>query len=167
MELIKKNKDSTFKKYWPVFAVFVFVTSMIMYEIVNTSNSINYEIKNGFKGIVTSKFINKSWVYVGLLNQTKKQQIDNGYNYAYEIPRLINFINVGDEVMKNECSDTVYIKRGINEYHFIQLAYWYNNESKTKEYKLKYMVERLTKLSEKGCNIDSIALEVALELSEK
>ena len=116
-------------------------------------------LKKGFHGIVESKIVKGSSVYVKFSNQSRRQSIKNGFNYAYDIPHLIDFITTGDEIYKNECSDTVYIQRTSENYHFIQLAYWYNNSSKSEEYKKKYMADRLMHLHKIGCDVDSISLE--------
>ena len=135
--------------------------------MVNIGSPTEYKIKQGFQGTVTSKFVNKNYVYVGLTNKENKQEIRNAYNYSYEQSHLIHFIEVGDKINKNDCSDTVYIKRGDEEFHFIQLAYWYNDETRSKEYVEEWMAKRIMRLHKEGCNVDSIAVKYAIELNEK
>ena len=134
MQLIEENNESIFRQYLPAIAVFAMLISIGVFQVIKMGNSTEYQIKNSFKGTVTSKFINKSWVYVGLEGKEKKQEIKDGYNYSYEIPYLIEFIAIGDKVRKSSCSDTVYIERQGKEFHFIQLAYWYNDPTRTPEY---------------------------------
>ena len=162
MQLIEENNESIFKQYLPAIVMFAFIIVMAIFEMFKIGSPTQYDIKDSFNGIVTSTYISKSWVYVGLEGSENKQEIKNGYNYAYPTPRLINFIQTGDKVFKNPCSDTVHIIRNDKEYHFIQLAYWYNDESRNEEYRKEYMAKRLIKLHEEGCNVDSIALEFAL-----
>lgn len=164
MALIEEYEDSILKQYSPVFAFFVLLVFMIIYEMVNIGSPTEYQIKRGFQGTVTSKFINKNYVYVGLTDKENKQEIRNAYNYAYEPSQLINFIEIGDQIKKNECSDTVYINRGKDKFYFIQLAYWYNDETRSKEYKEEWMAKRIIRLNKEGCNVDSIAVKYALEL---
>lgn len=139
MKPIEIYEDSIFKQYFPAIAMFGFLIFMILYELINIGSPKYYDIKESFSGIVTSKYVSKSWIYVELNNKEEKQEIKNGFNYEYATPELINFVEIGDIISKNECSDTVYIKRGNDEYHFIQLAYWYNDKSRTIEFKQKYM----------------------------
>ncbi len=164
MTLIEEYEDSIFKQYLPVFGVFILLVTIGIYQMVNIGRPTEYMIKKGFQGTVTSKFINKNYVYVGLTNKENKQEIRNGYNYAYKQPHLINFIEIGDKLLKNECSDTVYITRGDGEFHFIQLAYWYNDSTRSKDYKKEWMAKRIIRLYQEGCIVDSIAAKYAIEL---
>ncbi len=166
MELIEEYEDSVIKDYLPFFGFLVLLVFCVIYEMINIGSPRPYSIKQGFQGTVTSKFVNKSYVYVGLTNAGNKQEIRNAYNYAYEPSHLISFIEVGDEVLKNDCSDTVYIKRGAEDFHFIQLAYWYNDETRTKEYKKEWMIKRLLRLNEEGCDVESIAVKYEREIDE-
>lgn len=167
MELIEENNESVHKQYFPVYALFLLLISIGIYECKSKGSYVEYSIKKEFSGIIESMYFERSQVYLKLNSGDNKIEIESCQNYTYDVPELREFISIGDSIYKNQCSDTVFVKRKGQEYNFIQWATWYNNESKTAEFVLKYKAERLLRLAQNNCPVDSLALDVAIELIKK
>jgi len=53
------------------------------------------------------------------LDNSQKISIEHSRNYDYSTPWLNDFLQVGDHLLKNKNSDTLWIKRGVDKYYFV------------------------------------------------
>lgn len=162
MNLIEVHNESNFRRYLPAIGILVWLISVITYEIIMKGNYLDFDVKRNITGVVASKYENKGRAYLQLQGQDRKVQIGRCFNYAYSKFRFCDFVEVGDLVQKNSCSDTLYVTRGKEEFNFIHEARWYNNNDKSKAYNLEYKSKRLVKLLNEGCPVDSVALDFAI-----
>ena len=57
----------------------------------------------------------------------------------------------GDRVIKKECSDTLYVIKGYNQYHFLIGDILYNNKERSMEFIEKYNKQRRIVTTNNDC----------------
>ncbi len=95
----------------------------------------------------------RSYLYLELTNTPGKIKILDSYNYDYEEagPGMGMMLEINDRVIKNECSDTLYVIKGNEIYHFLIGDRNYNHKSKPKKFIEKYNKTRRIMTSNNDC----------------
>lgn len=146
------GKKYTLKEYLPVIFLFIFLIGFAIYTIVKKGEFEDVFLSTTFDENVVDIFEEKGNTYLLLTNNDNRYRIENSRNYSYEPPFLYDFIKENDRVIKNKCSDTIYVKRNSKKYHFLIGSTSYNREGKSKEFIQKYLNERAIMNERNDCN---------------
>jgi len=146
------GKKYTLKEYLPVIFLFVFLIGFAIYTVVKKGEFEDVFLSTTFDESVVNVFEEKGNTYLLLTNKENRYRIENSRNYAYEPAFLYDFIKENDRVIKNECSDTLYIERNSKKYHFLIESTLYNRKGKSKEFILKSLNERAIMNERNDCN---------------
>ena len=146
------GKKYTLKEYIPVIFLFIFLIGFAIYTVVKKGEFEDVFLSTTFDASVVDIFEEKGNTYLLLTNKKKRYRIENSRNYSYEPAFLYDFIKENDRVIKNECSDTLYIERNSKKYHFLIESTLYNREGKSKEFFRKSLKERAIMNERNDCN---------------
>lgn len=148
--IVKYNgKLCTLKEYFPVILLFIFLVGFVIYSILKKGNYSDVYLSSQFDEKIIDVYEEKGYVYLLLTNKSNRYKLENCRNYEYKPAFLSNFLKENDRVIKKQCSDTIYIERGLKKYHFLIGSKHYNNKEKSKEFIHKYNSER-TIMNEKN-----------------
>ena len=146
------GKKYTLKEYFPFIFLFIFLIGFAIYTVVKKGEFEDVFLSTTFDESVVDIFEEKGNTYLLLTNKDNRYRIEDSRNYAYESAFLYDFIKEKDRVIKNECSDTLFIERSSNKYHFLIGSSSYNREGKSKEFIQKYLNERAIMNERNDCN---------------
>tara|TARA_B110000114_G_C14808675_1_gene283802 strand:+ start:74 stop:532 length:459 start_codon:yes stop_codon:yes gene_type:complete len=146
------GKKYTLKEYLPVIFLFIFLIGFAIYTVVKKGEFEDVFLSTTFDENVVDIFEEKGNTYLLLTNRDNKYRIENSRNYTYEPAFLYDFIEENDRVIKNKCSDTIYVERNSKKYHFLIGSTSYNREGKSKEFIQKYLNERAIMNERNDCN---------------
>jgi hypothetical protein len=146
------GKKYTLKEYLPVIFLFIFLIGFAIYTVVKKGEFKEVFLSTTFDENVVDIFEEKGDSYLLLTNKDNRYRIKNSRNYAYEPAFLYDFIKENDRVIKNKCSDTIYVERNSKKYHFLIGSTSYNREGKSKEFIQKYLNERAIMNERNDCN---------------
>jgi len=146
------GKKYTLKEYLPVIFLFIFLIGFAIYTVVKKGEFEAVFLSTTFDENVVDIFEEKGDTYLLLTNKDNRYRIENSRNYAYEPAFLYDFIKENDRVIKNKCSDTIYVERNSKKYHFLIGSTSYNREGKSKEFIQKYLNERAIMNERNDCN---------------
>ena len=152
--MIKKydGKKYTLKEYLPVIFLFISLIGYAIYTVVKKGEFEDVFLSTTFDENVVDIFEEKGNTYLLLTNKDNRYRIENSRNYAYEPAFFYNFIKESDRVIKNKCSDTIYVKRNSKKYHFLIGSTLYNREGKSKKFIQKCLNERAIMNERNDCN---------------
>lgn len=145
------DDESRNKEYILIGLLFLFLLGMMIYEGIRTSNSNTVQMATEFEGTLIDKFQQRSDIYLQLNNRASQWKMKSSYNYDYEPKGFYQFIQEGDIIYKEKCSDKIYIKRNDKTYHFLIGDHLYNSTHRSKEDVLKYRLTRQIILEDKHC----------------
>ena len=146
------GKKFTLKEYLPVIFLFIFLIGFAIYTIVKKGEFEDVFLSTTFDENVVDIFEEKGNTYLLLTNNDNRYRIENSRNYSYEPPFLYDFIKENDRVIKNKCSDTIYVKRNSKKYHFLIGSTSYNREGKSKEFIQNHLNKRAIMHERNDCN---------------
>ncbi|WP_136482338.1 hypothetical protein [Cognatitamlana onchidii] len=152
--MIKKydGKKYTLKEYLPVIFLFIFLIGFGIYTVVKKGEFEYVFLSTTFNESVVDIFEEKGNTYLLLTNKKNRYRIENSRNYDYKPAFLYDFIKENDRVIKNECSDTLYIERNSKKYHFLIGSALYNRKGKSKALIEKSLNEREIMNKRNDCN---------------
>ena len=136
------GKKYTLKEYLPVIFLFVFLIGFGIYTAIQKGDYEDVYLSTVFDEKVVEIFEEKGNTYLLITNRKNRYKLEESRNYNYEPAFISDFIREKDRVIKNKCSDTIYIERNSKKYHFLIGSTSYNREGKTKEFIQKYLNER-------------------------
>jgi hypothetical protein len=142
-QLIEKydGKKYTLKEYLPVIFLFIFLIEFAIYTVVKKGEFEEVFLSTTFDESVVDIFEERGDTYLLLTNKNNRYRLENSRNYDYEPVFLYDFLKVNDRVIKNRCSDTIYIERNLKKYYFL-IGGTSNRKGKSKELIQKYHNER-------------------------
>lgn len=143
------GKLYTLKEYFPVILLFIFLVGFVIYSILKKGNYSDVYLSSEFDEKIIDVYEEKGNVYLLLTNKNNRYKLENSRNYKYKPVFLSKFLKENDRVVKNQCSDTIYIERGLRKYHFLIGSKHYNDKEKSKEFIHKYNSQR-TIMNEKN-----------------
>jgi|TARA_B110000091_G_C13609932_1_gene388358 hypothetical protein len=146
------GKMYTLKEYLPVIFLFIFLIGFAIYTAVKKGEFEDVFLSTTFDESVVDIFEEKGNTYLLLTNKENRYRIENSRNYAYEPAFLYDFIKENDRVFKNKCSDTIYVERNSDKYHFLIGSTSYNREGKSKEFIQKHLNKRAIMNERNDCN---------------
>ncbi|MBW8242146.1 hypothetical protein K1F50_05000 [Muricauda oceani] len=146
------KKKYALKEYLPVILLFLFLIGFIIYTIIKKGKYEEIYLSEEFDERVIDVFEEKGNTYLFLTNRNDRIKIENSRNYDYEPAFLYDFIKENDRVLKNKCSDTLYIERSSKNYHFLIGSTVYNREGKSKEFIQNSLSERAIMNERNDCN---------------
>lgn len=152
--MIEKNdgKKYTLKEYLPVIFLFISLIGFVIYTVVKKGDFEDVYLSTTFDENVVDIFEEKGNTYLLLTNKENRYRVENSRNYAYQPVFFYDFIKKNDRVIKNKCSDTIYVERNSRKYHFLIGSTSYNREGKSKEFIQKYLNERPIMNERNDCN---------------
>ena len=146
------GKKYALKEYLPVIFLFIFLIGFAIYTVVKKGEFEDVFLSTTFDESVVDIFEEKGNTYLLLTNKKNRYRIENSRNYDYKPAFLYDFIKENDRVIKNECSDTLYIERNSKKYHFLIGSGLYNRKGKSKELIEKSLNEREIMNKRNDCN---------------
>jgi len=134
----------TLKEYFPVIMIFSFLITFGIYESIKIGNPEELFLSHEFDEELIDVYQTKSFLYIQLSNKSKRIEIRESCNYEYmELsPCLNEFLKEGDRLIKNKCSDTLYVIRDEKKYHFLIEDILYNSTRRNKAFIEKYNSRR-------------------------
>jgi hypothetical protein len=87
-------------------------------EIIRNPNKIELSKEMGLDASISSVLSDRGTAYVKL-GDSRDIFIVHSRNYDYNEPWLDDFLQVGDHLLKNKNSDTLWIGRGNDKYYFV------------------------------------------------
>ena len=153
-KLIEKydGKKYTLKEYLPVIFLFTFLIGFAIYTIVKKGNFVDVYLSTVFDEKVIDVYEEKGNTYLLLSNRNNRYKLENSRNYDYKPAFLYDFLKENDRVIKNKCSDTIYVERNSEKYHFLIGNTFYNNKEKSAEFIQKYNPKRAILNERNDCN---------------
>ena len=142
----------TLKEYLPVIFLFIFFIGFGIYSVVKIGDFEEVYLSTTFDENVVDIFEEKGNTYLLLTNKDNRYRIENSVNYDYKPAFLYDFLEENDRVIKNKCSDTIYVERNSKKYHFLIGSTSYNREGKSKEFIQKYLNERAIMNERNDCD---------------
>ncbi|WBU90808.1 hypothetical protein [Cellulophaga omnivescoria] len=85
-------------------------------------------------GVINDLYQYKGFTYILLEQENEYWKIDGSSNYDYSEPFIADFLLKGDFLEKNKCSDTLFIKRDNQKFHFLIGDVLYNSKTRSKEF---------------------------------
>ena len=132
--------------------MFIFLIGFGIYTIIKKGDFDYVFLSTNFDEKVIDIFEEKGNTYLLLTNRNNRYRLENSRNYNYEAVFLYDFLKENDRVIKNKCSDTIYIERNSKKYHFLIGSSSYNREGKSKEFIQKYLNERAIMNERNDCD---------------
>ena len=132
--------------------MFIFLIGFGIYTIIKKGDFDYVFLSKNFDEKVIDIFEEKGNTYLLLTNRNNRYRLENSRNYNYEAVFLYDFLKENDRVIKNKCSDTIYIERNSKKYHFLIGSSSYNREGKSKEFIQKYLNERAIMNERNDCD---------------
>lgn len=132
----------TVKEYLPVIFLFLFLIGLGTYQVIKVGNPSEIKLSTKLDEIVISVFSLKSSIYVKVENREERITIDYSRNYDYEPMELSEFIEPGDRIVKNECSDTLFIMRQGEKFYFLIEDVLLNSTHRSQEFIQKWRKNR-------------------------
>jgi hypothetical protein len=153
-KLIKKydGKIYTIKEYLPAILIFIFLIGFAMYTVVKRGYFEEVYLSTAFNEKVIDVFEERGNIYMLISNKENRYKIEKSRNYDYTPSTLSYFLRENDRVIKNKCSDTIYVERNSKKYHFLIGNTLYNNKEKSKEFIQKYNLRRAILNEKNDCN---------------
>ncbi len=122
MDIIETYEKPWFKEpgYIGVAFVFLFLFSLFIYTGYIDSSSEQVTLETKLSGTVKSTFNQRSILYISLSDPTRKVKLTTPSNFEYKEAgfTLMNMIEKGDKILKNENSDTIYLVKNGKSYFF-------------------------------------------------
>jgi hypothetical protein len=146
------GKKYTLKEYLPVIFLFIFLIGFAIYTVVKKGEFEDVFLSTTFDESVVDIYEERGDIYLLLTNRDNRYRFEESRNYDYEPAFLYDFIKENDRVIKNKCSDTIYVERNSEKYHFLIGSTSYNREGKSKEFIQKYLNERAIMNKRNDCN---------------
>lgn len=137
-----EGKIFTLKEYLPVIFLFIFLISLGVYQIIKVGNPTEIKLSTKLDEIVTDVYPLKSSIYVQVENKKERVTIDYSRNYDYDPIELNEFMKIGDRIVKNKCSDTLYIFRNNERFFFLIEDVLLNSNHKSEEFVQKWRKRR-------------------------
>lgn len=152
--LIEKydGKKYTLKEHLPVIYLFLFLIGFGVYTVIEKGDYEVVYLSTVFDERVIDIFEEKGNTYLLITNKKNRYKLEESRNYDYESPFLYDFLKENDRVIKNKCSDTIYIERSSKKYHFLIGSTTYNREGKSKKLIQKYLNERAIMNDRNDCD---------------
>ena len=150
--LIKKHdgiKD-VLKEFMPVIMMFLILIGVVVNIYINIVDSEDVFLSTQFDEKIVNVFEQKNSVY--LTTKANRYKIEHSRNYDYDPPALSDFLIKNDRVIKLKCSDTIFVERNSNKYHFLIGSTLYNHKEKSKEFIQEYNSEREIIKEKNDCN---------------
>lgn len=146
--IINEDKDKS-SLYFYVATAIVFM--FLFYKLISIGlirgNSKKVIMDSAFSGVLIKKESEGNDVFVLFEKDSMYWLINSSSNYLYEKPYLEEFLEKGDSISKNKCSDTLYIKRKHHLFYFIIGDRLYNDPSRDENFR-KYWSDRRSILTE-------------------
>jgi len=161
---LKKNiqkydgKKYNIEEYLPVifqfgFLIgFIFLIGLAIYTIRKKGNYEDVYLSTVFNETVVDVFEEKGDTYLLLTNRKNRYRLENSNNYDYKPAFLYDFLKENDRVIKNKCSDTIFIERDSKKYHYLIGSTSYNSKGRSKEFIQKYLNERVIMNDRNDCD---------------
>lgn len=149
------GKWHTLREYLSVIFIWSFLIGLIIYHIARIGDYEEIYLSYNFDAEVIDVFPHKSSLYIQISGWENKLEISDSWNYDYaeeEGISLSKIMEVGDRVIKNECSDTIFVVKNDKEYHFLIGDHHYNNPDKPEVFIQKWRVRRKIVTSNNDCN---------------
>jgi len=160
MTLIERNKNPRRKGYILWVICVLSIIGVGIFESIKVHKSEEVKLKSEFHGVVEEIYPVKSEVIINIADRDGSLLLPRSFNHAYQRDMLVNFIEVGDTVIKKECSDSILVTRDNKEYLFLMWADWFNHSEEPNEEKISFNIARAHRYLESGCrakeNIDEI-----------
>jgi hypothetical protein len=153
-KLIEKydGKKYTLKEYLPVIFIFLFIIGLAIYTMIKKGDFEDLYLSTEFDEKIVDVYEEKGFVYLLISNKPNRYKIENSRNYDYKSPFLYDFLEKNDRVIKNKCSDTLFVQRNLKKYHFLIGNSLYNNKEKSEEFIQKYNLKRAILNENNDCN---------------
>ncbi|MFD0976789.1 hypothetical protein [Salinimicrobium gaetbulicola] len=153
-KLIEKydGKKYTLKEYLPVIFLFILLIGFAIYTVIKKGDFVEIYLSTSFDEMVVDIFEEKGNTYLLLTNRNNRYRLENSRNYDYKPPFLYDFLKENDRVIKNKCSDTIYIERDSKKYHFLIGSTSYNRKGKSQDFIQKYLNERAIMNERNDCD---------------
>ncbi|MEI6866089.1 hypothetical protein [Flavicella sp.] len=146
------GKKYTLKEYLPVIFIFLFLIGFGIYTVIKKGDYVEVYLSTDFDEMIVDIYEEKGSTYLLLTNRDNRYRFENSRNYDYKPAFLYDFLKENDRVIKNNCSDTIYIERNSKKYHFLIGSTSYNREGKSKEFIQKYLNERTIMNERNDCD---------------
>ncbi|MDV7137233.1 hypothetical protein R3X28_00010 [Maribacter sp. TH_r10] len=85
-------------------------------------------------GVINDLNQYKGFTYILLEQENEYWKIDSSSNHDYSEPFIADFLRKGDFLEKSKCSDTLYIIRDNQKFHFLIGDQLYNSKTRSKEF---------------------------------
>ncbi len=125
--MIEIFKDNNFKKYFFVGLFFLALVFAAVFEAKSTGNYTEIKLSQSLNNEVIQIKKHKSWILIELKGEPNGISIRESSNYKYEPKQLSRFLQLGDTIIKHECSDTLIIKNNKGKFKFVIEDKHYNN----------------------------------------
>jgi hypothetical protein len=135
-KLIVREKDnflSRLKQYSPAIIVFLCLFSLFAYELFISSQSEEIVLSSSIDSIVEHKYSIRNDLSIKLRNREKRIIISNTRNCENDPSDLSDFLEVNDLIIKNKCSDTLYVVRENKRVYFLIEDGCYNCDNISKK----------------------------------
>jgi len=115
----KENYLSLLKNYSPAIFIFLFLFFLFGYELFISSQSKEIVLSCSINSVVEHKYSLRSDLSIKLKNEEKRIIISNTRNCENTPNDLSKYLKVGDQLIKNKCSDTLYVIRDKTTVYFL------------------------------------------------
>ena len=132
----------TLREYLAVILLFLVLFSLGIYQIIKVGSPIEIKLSTELDEIVTDVYSLRSRAYVQVENKEERIKIDYSRNYDYEPAELNEFLEIGDKIIKNKCSDTLHIFRNESRFFFLIGDILLNSNHRSKEFVEKWRKRR-------------------------
>jgi hypothetical protein len=151
---IYDDKKQRRRGFLLVLMLFVVFAGIAIYQAFKKGNAKEVYLSTQLNGTVTDIYHERGDAYITLSNSYNPYEIENSRNYNYNPKELYAFLKPNDSVVKNACSDTLYIKRDETIYHFLIGHMNYNNNARSKEFKDRWASQRAIVNERNDCKKD-------------
>ncbi|MCB9282648.1 MAG: hypothetical protein H6563_01125 [Lewinellaceae bacterium] len=143
MEFIESYGDRDIRRgYVLVGIAFLILLIAMVYDAIRIGEPYPVIMETKFSGTLERVAQQKSHVYLILDGKSESWEVKDCYNYNYNPSGLMKFLNKGDYLEKHYCSDTLFITRRGEKFHFLIGDSNYNHPGKTEEFKQYWRARR-------------------------
>lgn len=150
--ILHTDKKSQIRDCIGIVVLYFLLICIMISQCNRTSNAVEVQMVSSFAGKLKDIHQQRRYLYLTIENNLK-HKLENGCNYHYQPRCLSEFLQIGDYVYKERCSDKIYIKRDGKTYDFNIGDRLYNSTHRSKKEVLKYYLTRRIVLQDKHCRI--------------
>ena len=121
----------------------------LTFGIFQNSKPVNWN--TSITGVIEDLNQYKGFTYILLEQENEYWKTDSSSNHDYSEPFVGDFLQKGDFLKKNKCTDTLFILRGNERYHFLIGDILYNSKTRSKEFVNHWRNSRRIVTEKSGC----------------